>query len=77
MKNKQNSHHVVPNREGGWDVKRSNSNRISGHYDNKESAVDAGRSISRNQHTELFIHGRHGKIQERDSHGKDPYPPKG
>jgi hypothetical protein len=25
----------------------------------------------------LFIHGRNGQIRGRDSHGNDPFPPKG
>lgn len=74
---KNNSHHVVPNANGGWDVKKSGSNRSSGHFDTKQDAVDKGRQISQNQSTELYIHGKDGKIQKRDSHGNDPYPPKG
>lgn len=69
-------HHVVPNQDGGWDVKRNNSERISFHADTKKDAVDRGREISRNQGTEFIIHGQDGKIQNADSHGHDPNPPK-
>ena len=72
-----NQHHVVPNPDGGWDVKRSGSQRASGHWDTKKEAVDEGRIISRNQGTELVIHKSDGTIQSRDSHGNDPYPPRG
>ena len=74
---KKDSHHVVPNPDGGWDVKRSGSQRASSHSDRKQDAVDAGREISINQGTEFFIHGKDGEIQSRDSHGNDPFPPKG
>jgi hypothetical protein len=77
MANKGNSHHVVPNAKGGWDVKKGGANRASEHFDNKQEAVDAGRQISRNQDTEFYIHGKDGKIQSKDSHGNDPCPPKG
>lgn len=30
-----------------------------------------------NQRGELFIHGVDGKIRARESHGNDPYPPRG
>ncbi len=70
-------HHVVPNPDGGWDVKKNGANRSSGHYDTKAEAENAGRTISKNQNTEFIIHGKDGKIQRRDSHGNDPYPPKG
>jgi len=58
-------------------VKKSGAGRSSGHFDTKQQAVDAARQISRNQHTELFIHGRNGQIRTRDSHGNDPFPPRG
>lgn len=73
----RSTHHVVPNPNGGWDVKRGGTGRASGHYDTKKEAVDAGRKISQNQKTEFVIHGLDGKIQSADSHGNDPHPPKG
>ena len=73
----KNTHHVVPNSNGGWDVKKGGANRISGHFDKKVDAVNVGRKISINQGTEFIIHGKDGKIQSRDSHGNDPCPPKG
>ena len=70
-------HHVVPNSErGGWDVKRNGAQRASGHYDTKEQAVSAGREMSRNQNSELVVHLKDGRIQNPDSHGKDPCPPR-
>ena len=72
------THHVVPNKdEGGWDVLRGGADRASGHFETKQEAIDAGREISQNQGTELRIHNKDGKIAQSDSHGKDPYPPKG
>lgn len=69
-------HHVVPNPDGGWDVKREHAQRSSGHYDNKADAEAAGRKMSINGGTELVIHGKNGRIQRSDSHGNDPCPPK-
>ncbi len=66
------SNHVVPNPNGGWDVKRANAKRASGHFDTKREAVDVGRVISRNQKTEFVIHRQDGTIQKKDSHGNDP-----
>lgn len=73
---KRPSHHVVPNPEGGWDVKRDGAQRSSGHFGTKKDAEQAGRQISKNQGTELVIHDKEGKIQRSDSHGNDPNPPK-
>ncbi len=77
MPKKTGSHHVVPNSKGGWKVQKGGGTRSSRHFDRKKDAVDAGRKISKNQGTEFYVHGRDGTIQKKDSHGNDPYPPKG
>jgi len=69
-------HHVVPNPNKGWDVKRSGGQRASAHTNTKAEAEKIAREISINQKTELVIHGRDGKIQRSDSHGNDPCPPR-
>ncbi|WP_225364174.1 DUF2188 domain-containing protein [Lentilactobacillus parakefiri] len=33
--------------------------------------------IADNQHSELVVHNRDGKISRKDSHGHDPHPPEG
>ncbi|MBH03535.1 MAG: hypothetical protein CMP08_05360 [Xanthomonadales bacterium] len=71
------THHVVPNARGGWDVKRGGGVRASSHFDTKREAVDSGRKVSRAQRTDLRIHNKNGRIAGSDSHGGDPYPPKG
>ena len=71
------STHVVPNSDGGWDIKQSGGQRSSGHFDTKQGAVDRAREISQNQNTELVIHNKDSKISGKDSHGNDPFPPKG
>ena len=63
MPKKPGSHHVVPNADGGWDVKKDGATRSSGHFDKKQDAVDAGHKISQNQGTEFYIHSKDGKIQ--------------
>ncbi|MEO5931176.1 MAG: DUF2188 domain-containing protein [Candidatus Kapaibacterium sp.] len=75
MEGKQ--HHIVPNPDGGWDVRRDDSERSSGHFDTKQEAIDHGREISRNQETELVIHNLDGTIASRDSHGNDPISSRG
>lgn len=66
------SHHVVPNPTGGWDVKVSGGDKAIKHTDIKQEAVDAARTISQNQESELMIHNKNGQIGHKDSHGHDP-----
>lgn len=75
MTTKRNQH-VVPHQEG-WAVRGAGSQRATEVFDTKTEAVQRGREIAQNQHTELVIHGRDGVIQSKDSHGHDPFPPKG
>lgn len=74
MKRKET--HVVPAGEKGWAIEKENATRVTGYCPTKEEAVRRGREISRNQGTELIIHGRDGRIQKADSHGNDPCPPR-
>jgi hypothetical protein len=71
------SHHVVPNPNGGWDVKVGGGEKAIKHTDTKQSAVDIARQISQNQKSELVIHNKDGKIGQKDSHGHDPKDVKG
>jgi Uncharacterized protein conserved in bacteria (DUF2188) len=68
--------HVVPH-EGGWAVRGAGAERATAVHDTQAAAIDQTRSIARHQDTELLIHGTDGRIRDRDSHGHDPYPPKG
>jgi hypothetical protein len=72
----RDTHNLVHNHDGGWDIKRGGGQRASVHANTKAEAEKAGREISRNQGTEFIIHGLDGKIQRSDSHGNDPCPPK-
>ena len=68
--------HVVPN-GGKWSVRRAGSSKASGTFSTQKEAIERARDVARNQGTEVFIHGRDGRIRERDSYGNDPHPPKG
>ena len=46
-------------------------------FSRKSDATDFGRKIARNQGSKLVIHNRNGQISHKDSHGNDPFPPKG
>jgi uncharacterized protein YdaT len=68
--------HVVP-RDDGWAVRGAGAKRDTEVFDRKQEAVDRAREIAQNQQTELVVHGQNGRIQFKDSHGHDPFPPAG
>lgn len=71
------SQHVVPDKNGGQNVKGAGNSKATKHFDTKQPATDYARKISQNQGSELIIHNKDGRIAQKDSHGKDPHPPKG
>lgn len=71
------STHVTPNGGNGWRVQQGGGERASAILPTKAQAVERARELSQKQHTELVIHNRNGQISGSDSHGRDPYPPRG
>ncbi len=37
------THHIVPNHNGGWDVKKGGAEKASNHFDKKNDAVNIKR----------------------------------
>lgn len=68
--------HVVPS-NGRWGVKGKGNSRMTAIFNKQSEAIAAARQISKNQGSELLVHGRNGQIRSRDSHGNDPFPPRG
>jgi len=68
--------HVVPHRDG-WAVKGEGNSRATTVHSTQKQATVAGRRIAQNQGAELIIHRPDGRIRDKDSHGTDPFPPKG
>lgn len=69
--------HVTPHPDGGWQVKGANNTKATMRTSTQGEAIDIARSIARNQQSELVIHRPNGQIRDKDSYGKDPFPPKG
>ncbi len=68
--------HVTPN-GGKWAVRSSGASRASRVVSTQAEAIKIAREQAKRNGTELYVHGRDGRIRERDSYGRDPYPPKG
>lgn len=66
--------HIVPT-NFGWAVKREGQERPLSRHRTQENADNAARPIARRDGVELVIHGRDGKIRDKDSFGSDPNPP--
>ncbi|WP_071606299.1 DUF2188 domain-containing protein [Luteipulveratus halotolerans] len=73
-----NRRNVVPNPNGGWDVRAPGASRSSAHTETQAEAIHRARSIVRNAGGgEVTIHGQDGQIRDSDTiaPGNDPNPP--
>ncbi|WP_182525847.1 DUF2188 domain-containing protein [Nocardioides dongkuii] len=74
-----NRRHVVPGKDGGWNVEKPGASRSSAHADTQKEAIARAKEIVHNAGGgEVRIHGRDGKIRNSDTvaPGNDPNPPR-
>ena len=67
--------HVTP-RGKKWAVVSSGSLRAHRVVPTQKEAKEIALGQVKRSGGELYIHGRNGRIRERNTYGKDPYPPK-
>ena len=68
--------HTVP-KGRHWGNKRAGGTRFLSVHRLQSSAIALGKRLARRDRVEHFIHDYNGRIRERNSYGRDPYPPKG
>lgn len=67
--------HMVPH-NSGWAKRREGATRVSGTFLTQANAAGTVRDVARRDQTEMRIHGKDGRIRERESYGNDPCPPR-
>ncbi len=76
---KDSNRHVVPNPDGGWDVKKPRGDRSSSHQPTQSDAIKRAKEIVDNAGGgEVIIHRPDGTIRNSDTvaPGNDPFPPR-
>lgn len=68
--------HVVPKGDD-WAVRGAGNEKVTKIVSTQKEAIKIARNIAINQRSEMFIHGENGQIRERNTYGKDKFPPKG
>jgi len=76
MANGKNQH-VLPHPSGGWQVKGAGNKKATVRTQTQYKAIEIARRIAQNQNSESVIHGKNGRIREKNSYGSDPYPHRG
>lgn len=69
--------HVTPHPNGGWQVKGEGNSRATARTSTQAEAISIARSKAKKEGAELVIHRPNGQIRAKDSHGRDPFPPRG
>ena len=67
--------HVVKHPRG-WAAKRAGAKRASKVFDTQKAAAEYAHEVAKKDGVERVIHGRDGRIRDKDSYGNDPNPPK-
>jgi hypothetical protein len=67
--------HVIP-RADKWAVVNEGNSRASSVFDTQTEAIEAARKLAKDSAGQLVVHGRTGRIRERDHYGRDPFPPR-
>lgn len=70
---KNESRHVIPNKDGGWSVRKPGSSRSSRVFNTKKEAVDYARSQVKTDGSEIYVHKKDGSISEKRSVYSDPF----
>ncbi len=67
--------HVVPS-DGRWAVRKAGNDRVSSTHRTQGAAINRAIPRAKEEGSDVVIHGRDGKIRDKDSYGNDPNPPK-
>ena len=63
---------VEPRANGRWAVQTDGTERAYRVKDRKSEAVRIARSVAKNKGAELVVKNERGRIEAKDSHGRDP-----
>lgn len=61
----------------GWQVIGAGNSKATAVTNTQQEAIEIGKTIAKNQQSELLIHGKNGQIREKNSYGDDPINIKG
>ena len=74
MTTKKNQH-VTP-KGNQWQVKGEGNERATKIVKTQKEAIEIAKDIAKTNKSEVVIHGRDGKIRDKDSYSNDTCPPK-
>lgn len=73
---KGRNQHVVP-KGSDWAIRGAGNSKVTKVVSTQKKAIQIARKIAINQGSEMLVHKRNGQIRERNTYGKDNFPPRG
>lgn len=78
MMSRQDNYHITKRPDGKWQSKSEGATRASIVTDTQAEAENRTRQMLRNRgNGEMYIHRPDGRIRDRSTYGRDPFPPRG
>ncbi|WP_296763955.1 DUF2188 domain-containing protein [Sediminimonas sp.] len=74
---KKENYWTSPRADGRWASQREGSQRPSRVFDTQRESWEYSQDRARDTGGEAILQGRGGQIRERNTYGRDPFPPKG
>lgn len=68
--------HVVPKGDN-WAIKGAGNDKVTKIVQTQAEAIKIARTIAINQGSEMLIHRPNGQIRDKNTYGKENFPPKG
>lgn len=75
-KSTKNQVWVSPNGDGKWKIQSAGTQKAAKIVDTKKEALPRATEIAKNKQAELVIQKKDGTIQNSNSFGNDPNPPR-
>ena len=75
--NSKKDYWVSKRKNGDWEVKKEGAKRATSVHDTQKEAWSLAKNHARKVRSEAFLKDKTGQIRERNTYGKDTYPPKG
>lgn len=69
--------HVTPRPDGNWQVIGAGNEKATAVTETQREAIEIAKGLAQKNESEMLIHGKNGRIREKNSYGNDPYPPRG
>ena len=67
--------HVVPDKRGGWSVRKSGAPTATRLFPTEHDAVEYAARLAKREGTAVYIHDYTGRVLRKETYSSDSFPP--